>query len=114
MFTLREWSSKRFPIIAVRVENVFSGRETSAAFTEGIFQVSESYTSASSNNRYGIMEITTASASGIEMRNDNSFTLSQGSIIDVMGDMKFIVADNSTLRFAPMVIKEELHEVREQ
>src|SRR3990170_7046033 len=33
------------PIIAVRIDNVFSGRETSAAFTGGIFQISESFTS---------------------------------------------------------------------
>ncbi len=101
------------PIIAIRVDNVFSGKETSAAFTKGMFQISESYTSAKSDNRYGIMEITTASASGIEMENSNSFTLSQGSTIDIMGDMKFIVADNSSvLRFAPMVKRSGTYEVR--
>jgi len=99
------------PIIALRVETVFSGKESSAAFTKGIFQISESYTSAS-NNRYGVMEITRADAAGIDMYNSNSFTLSQGSIIDIMGDLKFIVADNSTLRFAPMVIKDGAYEVR--
>ena len=99
------------PIIALRVETVFSGKESSAAFTKGIFQISESYTSAS-NNKYGIMEITTADAASIVMFNSNSFTLSQGSTIDIMGNLKFIVADNSTLRFAPIVRKEESYEVR--
>ncbi len=100
------------PIIAVRIENVFSGRETSAAFTGGIFQISESFTSINSNNKYGMMEITTSSASRIEMENSNSFTLSQGSTIDIMGDLKFIVADNSTVRFAPMVKRSGSYEVR--
>ena len=100
------------PIIAIRVENVFSGRETSAAFTKGIFQISESFTSTNSNNQYGIMEITGASASGITMDNRNSFTMSQGSTIDIMGDLKFIVADNSTLRFAPTVQRSGTYEVR--
>ena len=101
------------PIIAARVESVFSGRETSAAFIKGIFQLSESYTSANTGNRYGIMEITDASSAGIKMENRDSFTLSQGSTIDVMGDVKFIVADNSSvLRFAPMVKKSGTYEVR--
>jgi S-layer protein (TIGR01567 family) len=100
------------PIIAVRVENVFSGTETTAAFTKGIFQISESFTSTNSNNQYGIMEITGASASGIKMDNRNSFTLSQGSTIDIMGDLKFIVANNYTLRFAPMVQREGTYEMR--
>ncbi len=101
------------PIIAVRVENVFSGTETSVAFTKGIFQLSESFTSANTGNRYGVMEITAASASGITMENRDSITLSQGSTVDIMGDIKFIVADNgSVLRFAPMVKRSGTYEVR--
>ncbi len=99
------------PIIALRVETVFSGKESSAAFIKGIFQISESFTSAS-NNKYGVMEITKADAAGIDMYNSNSFTLSPGSTIDIMGDLKFIVADNSTLRFAPMVKRVGSYEVR--
>ncbi len=113
VYTKKVGAVSDLPIIAVRIDNVFSGKETSAAFTKGIFQISESFTSAKSDNRYGIMEITSASASGIEMVNSNSFTLSQGSTIDIMGDMKFIVADNSSvLRFAPMVKRSGTYEVR--
>ncbi|VVB91036.1 S-layer protein [uncultured archaeon] len=101
-----------FPIIAVYVSNVFSGTEISAAFTKGIFQISESFVSTNSNNRYGMMEITTASSAGITMDNPNSFSLSQGSTINIMGDLSFIVANNDTLRFAPMVQRSGTYEVR--
>jgi S-layer protein (TIGR01567 family) len=111
-YVKRVGSASDLPIIAVHVESVFQGRESNAAFIRGIFQISESYTSVSSNNRYGIMEITGADANGIEMENSNSFTLSEGSTIDIMGDVKFIVADSSVLRFAPMVKRSGTYEVR--
>lgn len=101
-----------FPIIAIHVSNVFSGTEMTAAFTDGIFQISESFISTNSNNKYGMMEIISTSSAGITMENSNSFTLSQGSTVDIMGDLKFIVANNDTLRFAPMVQRSEKHEVR--
>ncbi len=37
------------------------------------------------------------------MENDNSFTLSRGNTIDIMGKIKFLVADSGTIRFAPFV-----------
>ncbi|MDO9098465.1 MAG: S-layer protein domain-containing protein, partial [Candidatus Methanoperedens sp.] len=102
-----------FPIIAVHIDTVFSGREANAAFLKGIFQVSESFTSVNTGNRYGIMEITGASDTGITMANKNSISLSPNSVNDIMGDIKIIVADNSSvLRFAPKVVKSGTYEVR--
>jgi len=37
------------------------------------------------------------------MKNDGSISLSKGKTIDIMGKIKFIVADSNTLRFAPFV-----------
>ncbi len=101
------------PIIVLHIGTVFMGTTESMVQINGIFQISESYTSVSQNNNYGMMEITTVGDSGITMKNENSFTLSSGSTIDIMGDMKFIVANNdSVLRFAPMVKKTGEYEVR--
>ncbi|MCZ7398306.1 MAG: S-layer protein domain-containing protein [Candidatus Methanoperedens sp.] len=101
------------PIIAVHIETVFSGREANAAFLKGIFQISEGFTSINTGNRYGIMEITSASDTGITMVNKASLSLSPASLNDLMGDMKIQVADNSSiLRFAPTIKKSGTYEVR--
>ncbi len=113
VYSKKVGSVSELPIIAVHIDTVFSGREANAAFLKGIFQISESFTSVSQGNRYGIMEITGASDTGITMVNKNSISLSPNSVNDVMGDIKIIVADNSSvLRFAPMVQKSGTYEVR--
>ncbi len=112
VYSKKVGSVNDLPLIAIHVKNVFMGTTDNAVFIDGIFQISESYTSASSSNRYGIMEITDTSETGITMKNRNSFTLSSGSTIDIMGDMKFIVAKNDKLRFAPMIKRSGEYEVR--
>ncbi len=112
-FIKRVGSANDLPIIAVHIESVFQGNEASAAFIKGIFQISESYTAVNTNNRYGIMEITDAGVTGIKMDNKDSITLSQGATIDIMGDIKFVVADDpNVLRFAPIVVRSGTYEVR--
>ncbi|CAD7767048.1 MAG: S-layer protein [Candidatus Argoarchaeum ethanivorans] len=99
------------PIIIVHVETVFHGRETDAAFIRGVFQISENPTKIEIGDTYGIMKVEQRSSSGIKMENDDSFDLSRDSIVEIMGDIKFKVADDSdTLRFAPFV--EGLEELR--
>ncbi len=113
VYTKKVGSVSDLPIIAVRIENVFAGREANAAFLKGIFQLSESFTSINQGNRYGIMEITGASDTGITMVNKDRLSLTPNSVNDVMGDIKIIVADNSSvLRFAPTVKKSGTYEVR--
>ncbi len=113
VYTKKVGSINDLPIIVLHIGTVFMGTTESMVQINGIFQISESYTSVNQNNNYGMMEISTVSDSGITMKNENSFTLSSGSTIDIMGDMKFIVANNdSVLRFAPMVKKTGEYEVR--
>ncbi|MFZ3060302.1 MAG: S-layer protein domain-containing protein [Candidatus Methanoperedens sp.] len=113
VYTKRVGVVSNVPIIAVHIETVFSGREANAAFLKGIFQISEGFTSINTGNRYGIMEITSASDTGITMVNKASLSLSPASLNDLMGDMKIQVADNSSvLRFAPTIKKAGTYEVR--
>ncbi|CAD6492564.1 MAG: S-layer protein [Candidatus Argoarchaeum ethanivorans] len=98
------------PIILAYVETVFHGRETDAAFIHGVFQISDSPTKIETGDTYGIMKVKQRSNSGIKMENDDSFDLSRDSNVEIMGDIKFKVADSDTLRFAPFV--EGLDELR--
>ncbi len=113
IYSKKVGSVNDLPLIALHIGSVFMGTTDNMVQIDGIFQISESYTSASSSNSYGIMEITETSETGIKMTNRNSFTLSSGSTIDIMGDLKFIVAKNeSVLRFAPMIKRSGEYEVR--
>ncbi|AKB85842.1 S-layer protein domain-containing protein [Methanococcoides methylutens] len=89
------------PIIAVNFGEIFGGVETSAIFIDGIFQVSDDYEQIAAGTDYGLMEITSISSTKIEMENPIDINLAKGNIIDLMGDIKIVVADDVTLRFAP-------------
>lgn len=91
------------PVIAVHVSTVFRSRETDAVFVEGIFQISDDYLEVSEGDSFGEMEISSISDSGITMRNEDSISLSRDDVIDLMGNVKFRVADASVLRFYPFV-----------
>jgi S-layer protein (TIGR01567 family) len=112
VYTKRVRAISDLPIIMVRFDSVFSGREVQAAFLRGMFQISESYATVHTGNRFGNMEVKSVSRDRIEMRNDASISLSQGSTQDVMGDIKIIVADNRAVRFALTVQKTGSFEVR--
>ena len=105
-------SAKEVPILAVHFDSVFRGREVNAAFVRGIFQISESFTLVRAGDRYGALEISGIGSNGIEMSNQNSISLSRGNTIDLVGDLKIVVADSETLRFALSVEKTGAFEVR--
>ncbi|WP_370575133.1 S-layer protein domain-containing protein [Methanomethylovorans sp.] len=90
-------------IIAVHLDNIFKGTETNAVFIDGVFQISDQLTSINSSDTYGKMEITSISPQKIIMKNPEEIVLTKGKNIDIMRKLKFIVADDSTLRFAPMI-----------
>jgi len=91
------------PIIAVHFAQIFSGRETNAVFVEGIFQISDQYVQIQDGDKFGEMEVSSTSSSGIRIRNIDSISLSRGDTIDIMGKLSFVVADTNELRFAPIV-----------
>lgn len=103
VYTKRVGAVSDLPIIIARFDNVFSGTEVQAAFIKGVFQISESITSVKSGDRYGQMRISSVSAAGIEMDNPNSVGISPASTVDLMGNIKFRVADSGDVRFYPVV-----------
>lgn len=100
IYSKKVGSVGELPIIAVHFDTVFRGKETNAAFVKGIFQISETITSIKNGDRYEKMEISGIGSDKITMDNRDSIGLSRGNTIDLMGDLKIIVADSDTLRFA--------------
>ena len=92
------------PIIAIYIDNVFIGQETSSVNIEGIFQISDEYIDVEKGDEFGLMEITRVSSDVIIMKNEDDVDLGQGDDFNLMGKINIIVADDDdTLRFAPYV-----------
>ncbi len=101
------------PVIAVHIDSVFRGTDVNVAFIKGLFQISDSFTQVESGDRYGAMEITAIGSNQIAMENKNALDLSPGNTIDLMGNLKIIVADNSSvLRFALSAARTGTYDVR--
>ncbi|AKB25849.1 S-layer family duplication domain protein [Methanosarcina sp. MTP4] len=88
------------PLIAVHFSEIFTGRETTAVFVEGIFQVSDEYVKIEGGDEFGELEVGSISSSGIRMENEDSISLSKGDTVELMGRLGFVVADADELRFA--------------
>ena len=91
------------PIIAAHFSKIFHGTEMDAVFVQGIFQISENYLKLSGGESFDNMEISSISDSGITLKNKDSISLTRDSVIDLMGNVKFRVADSPVLRFYPFV-----------
>jgi S-layer protein (TIGR01567 family) len=91
------------PIIIVRFGSIFSGTETSAVFVQGLFQISSNYVEVKNGDTFGEMEVKSISSDEIKMENQDNIGLDEGEKIDLMGKIKFQVADDSILRFAPIL-----------
>jgi len=88
------------PLVVVHIDSVFAGAESDMLTIDGIFQISDDIIPVDMGEDYGEMEIQSASGYTITMENSDYIDLVEGEIVDIMGNLKFLVADNDTLRFA--------------
>ena len=107
-------NNRDIEFVKVHVDSVFQGTESSIVQISGVFQISDQLTPLKSGEKIGKMEIRSVSGTLIEMTNSESVTLSQNSTVSLMGKMNFIVSDNSTLKFAPVIEYTEpgIYEIR--
>lgn len=103
IYKTRVGSTDDFPLIVVHMNEIFRGTESNAVFVKGVFQVSDNYISVSGSDKYGKMEVQTVSSEKITMENPDVINLNAGKTINVMGKLNFVVADDTVLRFAPVV-----------
>lgn len=103
VYKTRVGSTDNFPLIAVHLDTIFRGTESNAVFVKGIFQVSDSYITVNAGDKYGRMTVDTVSPEKITMSNRDVISLSAGKTINIMGKLNLVVADDTVLRFAPVV-----------
>ena len=90
------------PLVVIHIDSVIACVGLDRIVINGIFQISEDYSSIKPGDSYGEMEIVNTSSGTIRMANYNAINLTEGETIDLMGDIKLVVANNETLRFAPV------------
>jgi len=80
------------PIIVAHIDKVVRGMETNSVFIDGLFKISDSFPIVEIEDTYGIMEVT-KNSTAIILKNDDDFSLSRGDTVNIIGDIKFKVAD---------------------
>jgi len=102
LYKITMGSKKDVPMIAAHVQSVFKGTEADLATIDGLFQLSDSPVNVEEGEMQGKMKVETLTDTGITMKNDGSISLGRGRTVDIMGNLKFVVADNDDRNFAPV------------
>ena len=85
------------------VDAVFSDNGTDMVRLEYVFLIDNEPLEVHTDDRYGNMKVTTASAAGITVKNDGAIDLSKDTAAEITEDLYFKVADSDTARFYPCV-----------
>jgi S-layer protein (TIGR01567 family) len=104
-------TGEKTPIVLAHISNVFASTESDLVTVDGLFQISDSYNTVESGDKYGKMKITDLN-DGVTMENEDSFSLRRDSTINIFGNVGFQVADSDALRFAPIVQRTGIYDVR--
>ena len=91
------------PILVTYVDSVFAGATTDMVQFRYTWLISPSCTEVKSSDVFGSMKVTSTTTPLTLKNSDSTMTLSQDSTVDIMGNMKFKVADSTTLRYYPFV-----------
>lgn len=92
------------PLLVTHIDSIFSGATADMVQLRYTWAVDTSVTEVKSGDKYGVMKVSEAGDTTLELRNeDASISLSKDATTDIMGEMKFKVADSDTVRFYPKV-----------
>ncbi|MEA1906613.1 MAG: S-layer protein domain-containing protein, partial [Euryarchaeota archaeon] len=90
-------------VFSCYVDAVFRGTDSNIMQLKHVFLIDNDVIEVCAGEIYGDMEVTTASASGITLKNDCKIDISRDGDcnIEIMDDMFFRVAESDTVRFYP-------------
>jgi S-layer protein (TIGR01567 family) len=101
-YKIKMGSTKDVPLIAAHIQSVFKGTEADLATVDGLFQLSDSPANVEEGEMHGKMKVQTLTDTGITMKNDGAISLGRGRTVEIMGNLKFKIADNADRNFAPI------------
>ena len=109
-------NEEEIPVFSCYVDAVFRGPDSNFVQVMYVFLIDDGVLVIDTGDNYGIMEVMTASKSGVVLRNDkDTLDLDADTREQIMGNMYFKTADDdSAIRFYPMVeyTKPDTYEVR--
>ena len=80
-----------------KIDTVFRGTDSNMVVVKSIFMRSDTILDVKTGDNFGVMKVkSTSSSGGITLENDEVVTLDSDSEQDIMGEMYFKVADDST------------------
>lgn len=93
------------PVFSCYVDAVFRGTESNIVQVMYVFLIDNEVVEIDSGDTYGVMEVNTASKSGVSLKNeDDTIDLDTDTVEHIMGNMYFKIADDDTaIRFYPFV-----------
>jgi hypothetical protein len=92
------------PLFVTYIDSVFAGATSDMVQLRYTWAVDTAVTEVKGGDKFGVMKVTEAGDDTIKAWNeDSSVSLSKDSTADIMGNMKFQVADSDTARFYPKV-----------
>jgi S-layer protein (TIGR01567 family) len=93
------------PLFITYVDNIFVGATSNIVQLRYTWAISKSITEIKAGDEFGIMEVATSDSECLILRNKKAINLPTGSTVDIMGNLKFKVADDPNfLRFHPIVL----------
>ena len=95
------------PLFVTYVDSIFVGATTDMVQLRYTWAISTLITEPMVHDKFGNMEVITVESSNIILKNkNNSIDLTLDHDVDIMGNLKFKVADDPNfLRFHPMILK---------
>ncbi len=94
------------PLFVTYIDSVFAGATSDMVQLRYTWAISTSVTELKNADVFGNMEVITAGDNSITLRNkDRTISLSKDTTTDIMGDLKFKVADSDTVRYYPMALR---------
>lgn len=92
------------PLFVTNIDSIFSGATADMVQLRYTWAVDTSVIEVKSGDKYGVMKVSEAGDTTLKLHNeDTSISLSKDATTDIMGEMKFKVADSDTVRFYPKV-----------
>jgi S-layer protein (TIGR01567 family) len=96
----------KVPMFVTYIDSIFSGTNSDMIQLRYTWAISREIQKISSDDDIGVFKVTSAGEDKIVLKNDDSVSLTQDSIVDLGGGLKFSVADDDNyLRFFPITEK---------
>lgn len=106
IYTANIAGERSVPLFLTYIDSVFAGATSDMMRLKYTWLASSTVTEIKAGDEFGVMEVVTADHEHLLLRNIKSIYLTKGSIVDIMGNLKFKVADDPNfLRFHPIITR---------